>query len=87
MGAPIAASWTIESWRDAMLAATGRLNFAIGGPDRNLDDADNNRRTLYGTVRRRELHAMLRLNDFPDPTTHNASRDLTTTHCSSCRSS
>jgi hypothetical protein len=69
----------VESWRDAMLAATGRLNLALGGPDRNLDDADNNRRTLYGTVKRRELHAMLRLNDFPDPTTHNASRDLTTT--------
>jgi hypothetical protein len=69
----------VESWRDAMLAATGRLNLAPGGPDRSLDDADNNRRTLYGTVKRRELHAMLRLNDFPDPTTHNASRDLTTT--------
>lgn len=69
----------VESWRDAMLAATGRLNLALGGPDRSLDDVDNNRRTLYGTVKRRELHAMLRLNDFPDPTTHNASRDLTTT--------
>ena len=69
----------VESWRDAMLAATGRLDLALGGPDRNLDDDDNNRRTLYGTVKRRELHAMLRLNDFPDPTTHNASRDLTTT--------
>ncbi|MBI3863728.1 MAG: DUF1553 domain-containing protein [Planctomycetia bacterium] len=69
----------VESWRDAMLAATGRLDLSLGGSDRSLDDADNHRRTLYGTVKRRELHAMLRLNDFPDPTTHNASRDLTTT--------
>jgi cytochrome c553 len=69
----------VESWRDAMLAAAGRLDLALGGSDCSLDDASNNRRTLYGTVKRRELHAMLRLNDFPDPTTHNASRDLTTT--------
>lgn len=69
----------VESWRDAMLASTGRLDRTLGGADRSLDDAENHRRTLYGTVKRRELHAMLRLNDFPDPTTHNASRDLTTT--------
>jgi hypothetical protein len=69
----------VEAWRDAMLLATGRLDPSLGGPDRSLDDLDNNRRTLYSTVKRRELHAMLRLNDFPDPTTHNASRDLTTT--------
>lgn len=69
----------VEAWRDAMLAATGRLDLTLGGPDRSLDDLDNVRRTLYSTVKRRELHAMLRLNDFPDPTTHNASRDLTTT--------
>jgi hypothetical protein len=69
----------VEAWRDAMLMASGRLDLALGGPDRGLDDPDNNRRTLYATVKRRELHAMLRLNDFPDPTTHNASRDLTTT--------
>jgi hypothetical protein len=69
----------VEAWRDAMLSATGRLDLALGGPDRSLDDRDNTRRTLYSTVKRRELHAMLRLNDFPDPTTHNASRDLTTT--------
>jgi hypothetical protein len=69
----------VEAWRDAMLLATGRLNLVPGGPDRTLDDIENNRRTLYGTVQRRELHALLRLNDFPDPTTHNATRDLTTT--------
>lgn len=69
----------VEAWRDAMLVATGRLNMAVGGLDRDLDDPANDRRTLYATVKRRDLHAMLRLNDFPDPTTHTATRDNTTT--------
>lgn len=69
----------VEAWRDAMIAATGKLDLQIGGPDRDLDDPNNNRRTLYATVKRRELNAMLRLLDFPDPTTHNAVRDNTTT--------
>lgn len=69
----------VEAWRDAMLAATGRLNPQVGGADLSLDDPANVRRTLYATVQRREIHAMLRLLDFPDPTTHNPSRDATTT--------
>jgi hypothetical protein len=69
----------VEAWRDAILAATGRLNLAVGGPDRDLDDPANVRRTLYATVKRRELSAMLRLLDFPDPSTHSATRDNTTT--------
>jgi hypothetical protein len=44
-----------------------------------LGDARNNRRTLYGIVKRRELHDLLRLNDFPDPTAHSAARVPTTT--------
>lgn len=69
----------IEAWRDAMLAATARLDPQVGGPDLDLDAADNYRRTLYATVKRRDLNTMLRLNDFPDPATHTASRDVTTT--------
>ena len=69
----------IEFWRDAVLMAAGRLELTIGGTDRSLDEPDNVRRTIYSTVKRRELHAMLKLNDFPDPTTHNGARDLTTT--------
>jgi hypothetical protein len=69
----------VEAWRDAMLAATGRLDLAIGGADRDLDDPANDRRTLYATVKRRELSAILRLLDFPDPSTHSAARDNTTT--------
>jgi len=69
----------VEAWRDAMLAATGRLDLSIGGSDRSLDDPGNFRRTVYATVKRRDLHAMQRLMDFPDPTTHIPARDVTTT--------
>ena len=50
-----------------MLAATGELATASRRPAADLADAKNRRRTLYGSVKRRELADMLRLNDFPDP--------------------
>jgi hypothetical protein len=55
------------------------LSLERGGPSLDLGDARNRRRTIYGTVKRRELSDMLRLHDFPDPTTHNAARVPTTT--------
>ncbi len=64
----------IEAWRDAMLAVSGSLKLNLGGPALDLGDPGNNRRTLYGLVRRRELHDLLRLHDFPDPTTHTPGR-------------
>jgi len=64
----------VEAWRDAMLAVSGTLNRARGGPSLDLGDPKNNRRTLYGTVKRRELNDVLRLHDFPDPLTHSPSR-------------
>jgi hypothetical protein len=69
----------VEAWRDAMLAVTGTLDLKRGGPPLDLGDAKNTRRTLYGTVKRREIHDMLRLFDFPDPVTHSAVRLPTTT--------
>ncbi len=69
----------VEAWRDAMLAVSGELKGDLGGPPQDLGDARNQRRTLYGIVKRRELHDMLRLNDFPDPTAHSAARVPTTT--------
>jgi hypothetical protein len=69
----------VEAWRDAMLTATGTLDRKVGGPAQELSDRANRRRTLYGTVKRRELNDLLRLNDFPDPTTHNPTRLPTTT--------
>jgi hypothetical protein len=69
----------VEAWRDAMLTATGTLDRRIGGPSSDLGDPGNRRRTLYGTVKRRELSDLLRLYDFPDPTTHSPGRIPTTT--------
>jgi hypothetical protein len=69
----------VEAWRDAMLAVSGTLRPQIGGPPLDLNDVKNNRRTLYGTVKRRELNDLLRLHDFPDPTVHSPARLPTTT--------
>jgi hypothetical protein len=69
----------VEAWRDAMLAVTGSLRGELGGPALDLGDPNNHRRTIYGRVQRRELHDMLRLNDFPDPTGHSPRRIPTTT--------
>jgi hypothetical protein len=64
----------IEAWRDAMFAVAGTLDTRRGGPSLELDDPKNCRRTVYGTVKRRELSDLLRLNDFPDPTAHTPGR-------------
>lgn len=69
----------VEAWRDAMLAATDEWDASLGGPARELTEPRNVRRTIYGTVRRRELSDLLRLFDFPDPVTHAAARQPTTT--------
>jgi hypothetical protein len=57
---------TVESWRDALLAASGKLDPKLGGPTTNLDSADNTRRTVYARISRHELNSLLRLFDFPD---------------------
>lgn len=69
----------VEAWRDAMLAVTGTLSLVRGGPPQELSDPNNRRRTIYGTVKRRELNDLLRLNDFPDPMAHSPARVPTTT--------
>jgi hypothetical protein len=69
----------VEAWRDAMLAASGALRLRLGGPALSLDAPINDRRTVYGEVKRRELADLLRLYDFPDPLTHSGSRLATTT--------
>jgi len=68
----------IESWRDAMLTVSGKLDPTMGGPSQSLSSPDNNRRTFYAAVSRHDLDSMLRLFDFPDP---NATTDdrMTTT--------
>jgi hypothetical protein len=69
----------IEPWRDAMLAAAGRLDRRVGGAADDLGSATHFRRTLYGRVSRTALHDMLRLHDFPDPSIHGEQRIPTTT--------
>src|SRR6185295_12343412 len=39
----------------------------------------NHRRTIYGTVNRDEVDPMLRINDFPEPSAHSATRPETST--------
>lgn len=69
----------IESWRDAMLSATGELDLKPGGEPFALEDPKATRRTVYGLVKRRELDEMLRIHDFPDPIAHSSIRTETAT--------
>ncbi|MFO0951315.1 MAG: PSD1 and planctomycete cytochrome C domain-containing protein [Isosphaeraceae bacterium] len=57
----------VEPWRDAMLAVSGQLRPELGGPPQDLTSPENRRRTLYASVSRHNLDALLRLFDFPDP--------------------
>lgn len=68
----------VEAWRDAMLAVSGTLDRAMGGPSGDLASADNRKRTLYGSVSRHELNPLLRLFDFPDPNITSDERPHTT---------
>jgi hypothetical protein len=68
----------VEAWRDAMLAVSGTLDPALGGPSTELADAANHRRTLYGFVSRHELNPLLRLFDFPDANITSDERTVTT---------
>src|SRR5262249_29146449 len=68
----------VESWRDAMLAASGKLDPKLGGPTTNLAAADNNRRTVYAKISRHDLNSLLRLFDFPDANITSERRTETT---------
>ncbi|MCA9077461.1 MAG: PSD1 domain-containing protein [Planctomycetaceae bacterium] len=69
----------VEMLRDAMLAATEQLDRCQGGPAFDLQDTSQRRRTLYGQIARRDLDRVLRLFDFPEPTSHAPHRVQTTT--------
>jgi hypothetical protein len=69
----------VEPWRDAILSAAGTLDRRLGGAPMELGTPENVRRTLYGTVTRRDLNDLLRLYDFPDPMAHSPARFHTTT--------
>lgn len=71
----------VESWRDSMLAVTGELDRALGGPpsDKILESS---RRTLYGKVSRNGDRFLsdefLRLFDFPAPRSTSEQRTAST---------
>ncbi|MDA1229175.1 MAG: PSD1 and planctomycete cytochrome C domain-containing protein [Planctomycetota bacterium] len=69
----------IEMWRDAMLAATGKLNPETGGPSQPVEDLTNVRRTIYARIEREEMNTFLRMHDFPEASSHSPKREPTTT--------
>jgi hypothetical protein len=70
---------TVEQWRDAVLAAAGRLESTVGGPSIDPQNPDERRRTIYSRASRLELNKLLAMFDYPDPNVHADSRVETTT--------
>jgi len=70
---------TVEQWRDSLLASTGRLDSALGGPSLNPQDPAERRRTIYSRASRLELNKLLAMFDYPDPNVHADRRVETTT--------
>jgi hypothetical protein len=68
-----------ESWRDAMLNASGLLDSTMGGPASVIADLKHVRRSLYGASNRQDMEAMMRIHDVPDPGAHSPSRPETIT--------
>ena len=68
-----------ESWRDAILSATGQIDLKMGGVASSINDVKNQRRSLYGASDRQDMDPMLRIHDVPDPGSHNPWRTETIT--------
>lgn len=66
----------VESIRDSLLFAAGKLDLTVGGPPAPLD-TNNLRRTVYGKVSRFELDRLLALFDFPSPSASAELRNVT----------
>jgi hypothetical protein len=68
-----------EATRDALLAVSGRLDPAIGGPPfKDLAAVSARRRTVYGFIDRLNLPGLFRTFDFPSPDATSPGRDVTT---------
>jgi hypothetical protein len=68
----------LESVRDSVLFAAGRLDETMGGPSVQLTQAPfPTRRAVYGFVERQNLPAFFRTFDFANPNTPSASRPQT----------
>jgi hypothetical protein len=69
----------LESLRDSLLVAAGRLDDKMGGPSVSLTDAPfTARRSVYGFIERQNLPAFFRTFDFANPNTHTPERPQTT---------
>ena len=68
----------IESYRDTLLRAAGRLDDTMYGPSEDVEAPTSVRRTVYGRVSRVRLSSLLKTYDFPDPMQTSGGRDLTT---------
>ncbi len=69
----------LESLRDSLLVAAGRLDTTMGGPSIELtQEPFPVRRTVYGFIERQNLPAFFRTFDFAGPDTHSPKRPHTT---------
>lgn len=69
----------LESLRDSLLVAAGRLDTTMGGPSVELtQEPFPVRRTVYGFIERQNLPAFFRTFDFAGPDTHSPKRPHTT---------
>ena len=69
----------VESYRDSLLRAAGRLDETLYGVSDDLQKDTFVRRTIYGRVSRNNPTTLLTLYDFPDANQTSPGRDLTTT--------
>ncbi len=68
-----------EAMRDALLAASGRLDLSMGGPSVSITAPPfSGRRTVYGLIERQNLPSVFRVFDFASPDTTSPRRFTTT---------
>ncbi len=68
----------LESLRDSVLMAAGRLDSSVGGPSVPLTGSPfPTRRAVYGFIERQNLPAFFRTFDFANPNTHTPERPQT----------
>jgi hypothetical protein len=68
----------LESLRDSLLLAAGRLDQTLGGPSVQLTtEPFATRRAVYGFIERQNLPAFFRTFDFANPNTHTPERPHT----------
>jgi hypothetical protein len=69
---------SFEMWRDTLLTASGSLD-PRGGQSLEIEDENNQRRTVYARISRLDLNDVLEQFDYPDPNIHASHRGDTTT--------